>query len=378
MPRPGRGPYLNYVRDRGRWYIQWSEGGRTRQRSTGTADRGEAEAQLAEFLRERGRSQRPIGPRDPSGFPIADALTLYGEEQAPNAADTARIGYAIGALLPFWGERMVGDITRETCRGYGRERDKAPGTIRRELGTLRAAINYAKEEGRLTYVPTVHLPPKPDGNDRWLTRSEAAALLNAARTGHPSTRTYLPLFIVIAIYTGARKSAILELRWPQVNLELERINFNPAGRTRTAKGRARQPINPRLLTFLRLARRRGSDLGYVLHRDGAQLGSMKRAFNVACVAAGLSRPVMVAGVDDDGKACMVPKLDDDGAVVLRHDISPHTLRHTCGTWLAQAGVPLDKIGGWLGHTDARTTQLYAHHHPDYMEEARDALSRRHR
>lgn len=170
--------------------------------------------------------------------------------------------------------------------------------------------------------------------------------MNAARIGHASTRPYLPLFVLIALYTGARKGAILSLRWPQIDLNAERINFNEAGRTRTSKGRAHLPIPKRLLTFLRLAKRRGSDLGYVIHRDGAKLGSMKRAFNAACRDAGLD------------------------------DVTPHTLRHTCGTWLAQAGVPLDKIGGWLGHSDARTTALYAHHHPDFMEEARNAADRR--
>ena len=346
MPRPNRGPYLAFVRDRGRWYIQWSEAGRTLQRSTGTGDSAAAQIALADFIRERERSSRPAGPRDPSQFSIGDALTLYGTEHAPQAADPARIGYAIAALVPFWGDRMVGDITRETCRAYGRSRGKAPGTIRRELATLRAAINYAKDEGRITYVPTVHLPQKPEGKDRWLRRSEAAALLNATRTGHASTRPYLPLFVLIAIYTGARKGAILSLRWPQVDLVAERINFNEAGRVRTSKGRAHLPIPRRLLTFLRLARKRGTDLGYVVHRDGAQLDNMKRAFNTACADAGLD------------------------------DVTPHTLRHTCGTWMAQRGVPLDKIGGWLGHSDARTTQLYAHHHPDFMEEARNAADRR--
>lgn len=376
MPRPNRGPYLNYVKSRGRWYIQWSEAGRTRQLSTGTGDSGEAQDALAEFIQERKREEHPGRPRDPGQFPIADALTLYGTEHAPQAADPARIGYAITALVSFWGERMVDDITRETCRAYGRERDKAPGTIRRELATLRAAINYAKEEGRLTYAPTVHLPKKPEGKDRWLRRSEAAALVNAARNGHPSTRPYLPLFILIALYTGARKGAILSLRWPQVDLEAERINFNEAGRTQTSKRRAHIPIPRRLLTFLRLARRRGTDLGYVVHRDGARLGNMKRAFNTACIDAGLAKAVMVKGIDDQGLPAMVMKLDEDGAPILRQDISPHVLRHTCGTWMAQAGVPLDKIGGWLGHSDARTTQLYAHHHPDFMEEARNAADRR--
>jgi len=344
MSRPGRGPYLEWNKDRGRWYIIYRDAGRARERSTGTTVREEANRIIAEFILSHGC--QVVGPSDPAQFPVAAALALYGEQQAPTASDPQRIGYAIAALVPNWGERMVGDITRQTCRGYIGYRARASGTIRRELGTLRAAVNYAKDEGRITWAPSVHLPPKPSGKDRWLRREEAATLLNAARNGHPSTRPYLPLFILIGLYTGARKGAILSLRWPQIDLEARRIDFNEPGRARTSKGRARLPIPDRLLTFLRLAQRRGTDLGYVVHRDGARVANIKRAFNRACEDARLEQ------------------------------VTPHTLRHTCGTWLAQRGVALDKIGGWLGHSDGRTTELYRHHHPDFMEEARHAADRR--
>jgi integrase len=346
MSRPARGPYLEWNKDRGRWYIVYRENGRARERSTGTVDREEANRLLAQFIIDHGVGGRPLGPCDPAQLPIATALAAYGDEQAPSTSDPQRIGYAIAALIPYWGESMVADITKQTCRGYVAYRRKAAGTTRRELGTLRAAINYAKDEGKITWAPSVHMPPKPNGKDRWLRREEAARLLNATRNGHASTRSYLPLFILIGLYTGARKGAILSLRWPQIDLEARRIDFNEPGRARTSKGRARLPIPDRLLTFLRFARQRGSDLGYVVHRDGARVANIKRGFNSACQEAGLL------------------------------DVTPHTLRHTCGTWLAQRGVPLDKIGGWLGHSDGRTTELYRHHHPDFMEEARQAADRR--
>jgi hypothetical protein len=57
-------------------------------------------------------------------------------------------------------------------------------------------------------------------------------------------------------------------------------------------------------------------------------------------------------------------------------VTPHTLRHTCGTWMAQQGVPLRLIGEYLGHSDERTTKLYAHHHPDYQGTAVRRLDRR--
>ena len=44
--------------------------------------------------------------------------------------------------------------------------------------------------------------------------------------------------------------------------------------------------------------------------------------------------------------------------------------------MAQRGVSLQQTGGWLGHSDSRTTQLYAHHHPDFMGDALAAFDRK--
>jgi hypothetical protein len=41
-------------------------------------------------------------------------------------------------------------------------------------------------------------------------------LLNASRTGRSDVRLYLPLFILLGLYTGKRKQALLDLRWPQL------------------------------------------------------------------------------------------------------------------------------------------------------------------
>ena len=346
MPRPNRGPYLRFLKERSVYYIFWSEVGVTRKHSTGTTDRCEAEKALAEFIHRRHLIERPSGPSDPSCFLISDTLELYGELHAPTVAAPERIGYAIDALLGFWSQSTVADVTKETCRAYARHRNRSNGTVRRELTTLRAAINFAHSEGRITRVPAVWLPEPPEGRDRWLRRGEAAALLNAARLGRADVRLYLPLFIVIALYTGARKDAILSLRWPQVDLERGTIDFNEPGRTQTKKRRARQPIPDRLMTFLKLARRRGSDLGYVVHCSGSRIQDVKRAFATACGKAGIA------------------------------DATPHTLRHTCGTWMAHKGVPLFEIGGWLGQTHERTVSLYAHHHPDFLANAKRAADRR--
>src|SRR6185503_912431 len=55
------------------------------------------------------------------------------------------------------------------------------------------------------------------------------------------------------------------------------------------------------------------------------------------------------------------------AAALRAGLRPvrfHDLRHTFGTRMAAAGAPLRAIQEWLGHSDYRTTSIYADYAPD--------------
>lgn len=277
---------------------------------------------------------------------MAEALDIYGELHAPGTRAPDRIGYAIDALLPFWQHNTLAHVTPSACARYVRERKVAAGTARRELGVLQAAINFMVKDGRLTRPVDVALPAKPPPRDRFLTVQEAAMLLNAAR-GMSRARGHLPLFILLGLYTGARKEAILSLRWPQVDMERGRINFAKPGEARTNKRRAHIPIPRKLMTFLRLAWiRRSGDLGTVLHIGGKPIQNIGKSFREAARKAGLS------------------------------GVTPHTLRHTCGTWLAQDGVPIWEIAGWLAQDPDTTARIYAHHSPDFMDRARAATDRR--
>ena len=144
------------------------------------------------------------------------------------------------------------------------------------------------KEGALTYAPAVWLPPKPPPRERYLSRQEAARLLRAARR-EPKARWHLPLFILICLYCGPRRSSVLALQWQPnteggwVDLDRGMIDFNPVARTQTSKRRARTPIPDQLLPF-RHARRRTRQ--FVIEVDGQPLKGIKRSFATAASNAG--------------------------------------------------------------------------------------------
>jgi integrase len=153
------------------------------------------------------------------------------------------------------------------------------------------------------------------------------------------------LFILIGLYTGRRKEAILSLRWPQVDIEHGVIDFESPGRARTNKKRGKIRSD-RLLPHLKRARRRGTDLGYVLHINGERIGDIKKGFNAARGRAGLV------------------------------GVTPHVLRHTAATWLMQAGAPIWEAAGFFAMSEKTLRDVYGHHHPDYMRGAAEAIGRR--
>jgi integrase len=290
-------------------------------------------------------------------------LEDYAREHGPEVESPAALAHAAEALLAFFAGDTVATMTtarikeywawrhRHSVKPVDRERTAVEiveggvgdGTIIRELaGVLRPAIRHAIQQRRLVlgeyYVP---VPPAPPGRDYWITRPEAARLLRETRRD-ARARLHLPLYALIALYTGARRSAITGLTWNQVDLIRGRIDFNPPGRVQTKKRRPIIPIPRSLLAALRRAQQRATCNSVIAYR-GKPVRDVKTGFNSAADRAGIP------------------------------DCTSHTLRHSAGTWMAHRGVPMHEIAGYLGHSVARTTELYAHHHPDFMQAARAAF-----
>lgn len=238
------------------------------------------------------------------------------------------------ALAPTFADLRPDHVTGLLCRGYMGQRramGRQDGTIAKELSTLRAALRWHDK----ATPARIEMPPETPPRERHLTREERDALVAAADTFH------VRLFIELAVATAARKQAILDLTWSRVDFERGTIRL-ATGESRR-KGRATVPINDRLRAVLEEARTVATT-PWVIEWGGKKVGSIKRGFAFACRKAGLD------------------------------DVTPHVLRHTAAVWMVEAGVPLDEVAQYLGHSDPRITyRVYARFSPDHLRRAADVL-----
>jgi integrase len=305
---------------RGSWYAVWADDAGTRRAALRTKDRGLAEQRLADLI------------RCPAGETVADFHTAYIEDLAARNKPTARAAYAWKALGRTFGALRPDQVDAARCRAYAAERrliGRSDGTIAKELGCLRAALRGT--------AARVELPPRPPARDRRLTRAEYRRLRLAAK---PVFHIYL--FIVLGLSTAGRRQALLDLTWDRVDFGRGLIYLYGGGK---GKGRATVPMARNARRVLALAFRMRSTR-FVIEYAGRPVGSVKKGFAAACDRAGLE------------------------------GVTPHVLRHTAASWMAEGGISMAEIAQFLGHSDSRITErIYARFSPDYLRRAANALDR---
>lgn len=258
-------------------------------------------------------------------------------------AYTGTLCNALQHVEAFFGPLLLENVTPALSRQYIAERralKRADDTIRRELGTLRTAINYCIREGWKINSPPIILPPPSRARDIWLSRDEVKALIAACEQDH------LRLFVLIAYHTCSRKSSILELTWDRINMHTRLIDFRTPEEKETNKRRGIKRINNKLYAELEKALEL-AQTDYVIEWNGKPVGNIRKAFMTAAKAAGLHKKV-----------------------------TPHTLKHSACVHMAMDKTPLEEIKQMADHSSIRTTEKhYLKYHPDFMKRAARSLER---
>lgn len=315
---------------KGRFVVMWDDAGRRRRYRL-----------AADTAKEAAREARDLlikldAPK--AGASVAQVWDAYQVDmgQRRQAAKLEQTGRNI---LPEFGHLSAEWITAEDCRAYiarRRSQGRKDATIRTEMGCLRAALKWGQKSGIIQRAPAIEMPPSPPPRERYLTRAEAQSLIASAVDPH------VRLAILLMLTTAGRIGAILELTWDRVDLErrLIKLATNDIG---PRKGRATVPINDTLMAALQDARAAALSR-YVIEWGGRQVGSIKTGFNAAVTRAGIEH------------------------------CTPHDLRRTAGRFMAEAGVPIEEIAQYLGHSNPNVTRsTYAQFSPDHLRKASGSL-----
>ena len=234
-------------------------------------------------------------------------------------------------LNEFFGNLLPDQITENLCEKYASKRGKKNTTVRNELAVLRSAVNWHDKNNRAIFKFPAPAAPK----DHHLTKDEAAKLLAAAKAPH------LRLFIILALTTGARSNALLDLTWDRVDFEKNIVDLRAS--ENDGKKRALVPMNERLKRAL-VDAYQARACNYVIDFGGKRVQSVRKGFGRIAKAAGITA-------------------------------SPHILRHTAAVWMAEDGVPMSEISQFLGHSStAITEKVYARYSPAYLKKAASSLN----
>jgi integrase len=248
-----------------------------------------------------------------------------------NRLASARLDRIDEALIESYAQRRVRTISR-------RKKVLSPASVNRELATLRRLLRLASDWKLISRVPRIRLLRGERNREFVLGHKEERAYLNALKQ---------PLrdIAVVLLDTGLRIGEVLSLEWRRVHLEPAK-DAKYGYLTVSAKNAKNSKARNVPLTHLAaetLRRQLSEDSGYVFSRpDGSQLYQTWLNQQHSAVREALKLP---------------------------NDFVLHSLRHTFGTRLGEAGADAFTIMRLMGHSSVAVSQRYVHPSPESMEAA---------
>lgn len=241
----------------------------------------------------------------------------------------------INKYLSHWFTRRLSDITRNEIHKLhsklGVENGKTQAN--RVLERIRNMYNKAIEWGWEGENPAFGIKKyKEVSRDRFLNAEELPRFFEALEKESELIRD----FFQIALFTGARKTNVLMMKWSEIDMHLRtwRIPDTKNGEPQVL------PLTDDAFEILK-RRKKDADNIWVFPGTGEEghLVDPKKAW---------LRIVKRAELDD---------------------LRIHDLRRTLGSWLAASGVSLPIIGKTLGHKSSQSTQIYARLNLDPVRES---------
>lgn len=254
-----------------------------------------------------------------------------------------------GHLRPQLGALPIASLTTQDLVKLQHRLRATPFLANRVLSVTSKLMNWAALHGYLG--PGPHVNPcqgiekfKETPRKRYLTPEELKRVGAALRVGErrkalsPAAVTAIRLLLL----TGARVSEILSLRWSAVDLKHAALHLSES-----KTGEKTIVLNTPAVEMLK-AWPRWAHSPYVFPGEGRGARKGQHRVDLKDAWAWMRRRARIA------------------------DVRLHDLRHSFASVGASKGLSLPVIGALLGHTQAQTTQRYAHLLDDPLRAASEA------
>jgi len=296
---------------------------------------------------EAGRLRRLVDQgRDPMSERHADRIApsmrdlvdRWRAERAPKMRPRSRAENE--SLIRQWidpelGGRKVADVTHQDIDRLHRKITNKGTAVRANRATtfLARLFNLAVTWQLRTDNPVKGLEKNPEQpRHRYLSSAEIKRLTPLLADDYPDRQT--ADIVRLLLLTGARSGEVLAMRWDQLELGEPAVWAKPAASTKQARLH-RVPLNSEardVLVAIKATRSERQLSSYVFpaRTPTGHVRDIKRGW---------------------------AKLRETASLT---DLHVHDLRHSFASLLASEGYSLPLIGALLGHTQASTTQRYAH------------------
>jgi integrase len=261
---------------------------------------------------------------------MCDLADRFIADELPKRRESTRVDYAAiirRYISPALGRLKVAEVRHGDIEKLHRKiAETAPYRANRTVAILSRMFNLAIKWEMRADNPAKGIERKPEEKrERYLSPAEIARLAEAlaARPG-PSANA-----VRLLLLTGARRNEILSATWAQFDFEAG-VWTKPASTTKQAKLH-RIPLSAPALALLADMRTAAGSAPFLFPgAKGKPQSGLKKFWATICRDAHLA------------------------------SVRVHDLRHTFASVLASSGLSLPIIGKLLGHSQAATTQRYAH------------------
>ena len=272
-------------------------------------------------------------------------------------------------LVPFFDGLVLEEVGQSHLEAFIAEKQAqgtAPKSIRNYLGLLHSIFAFAERRGWTRGNPCkfVELPEaaQADADIRFLDQAELEALVRATPDDGlgPTDR----VLCLTAAMTGLRQGELLALRWRDIDWRAGRIRV----RQSYVRGEFGTPKSKRSTRSVPLADRLAGELERLFQRSAWQADD-----DLVFPHPETGRPLE--------RSRLLKRFKGSLARARVREVRFHDLRHTFGTRMAAAGVPLRTLQEWMGHRDFKTTLIYADYQPSpheaaFVEKAFEAMAAR--